>query len=323
MELQRAFDFEAGEKRARAMRDALAPYRLPLHAESLVVLFSQEGERCTINGQRCLKLEISSRNGGKKLGCVANSFLLAVRKLQELEVLEIVARAQSRIYYLSRERLDELVPISDGPVDELGLFADRTVQPLCSTVQDCAATVQPARVRVLDKSLSRVPCSNREEHVHGDAAQPLNSFEPPRSSDAESGDPAGNRRTHDGQAYDPSPESVSHGTGFRNVTLRTLTDDQVRRLDVLALRAAFLDAVSPSNKFLRDDRDDKRKFLALCHHAANCPGINYPARVVYAAIKRYNFEAVNQVSWDWSGKFLRESESARSKTQEVLAETDP
>jgi len=99
------------------------------------------------------------------------------------------------------------------------------------------------------------------------------------------------------------PCSSRGGADQSRTTLRDLTDHDLREWNLPRLRSAFNDAVLQG--WLTNSHEDKRKFLALAHHAANSQGIHRPAAVLYAGIKAYEFSRVNQEHWDWAAEFLR------------------
>lgn len=274
MEVQQALNFEHSAQRSEALRVALQPYGLPHWSVELIIMLACVGRPREIAGQRCYELEISKRKAGQAMGCAANTFVRAATHLQHLGVLEVVSFGRQRTYYLSADRVNSLAPIADNPVDELGLFERPPPYEDAQSGPRWSTVVHggpSARVRESNIYISRDVNRVPCNRVHGRADQSLTTANQP--------------------------------------SLRDLTDSDVATLDLPALRSAYLDAVDQG--WLEDSHEDKRKFLAACHHAANSKGVHHPARVVYAAVKRYEFERVGQKSWDWAGEFLRQRERQR------------
>lgn len=272
--LQKAFDFEAGAKRDDALRQALKPYRLPHWPVELIVMMARDGRPREIGGHRCFELTISKRQASKKLGCSPNTFLNAAAELSGLRVLEIVKFGQQFTYVLSRDQIDQMAPPGDDPLDELPLFTQPppSRSPLVNGGQ---RVVSPPRAVERERNISRGTCHRvTVENV-------------PRGAGVD-------------QPLTRSPAAAG------GVTLRSLTDEDFRPLDGLRLQAGLDDCIA--QRWLEDEPEDHRKYWALCHHASVSEGIRTPARFVYSRIKQYDFNTINQVSWDWSGRFVRREE---------------
>lgn len=264
MDVQTALNFEIAGERETALRNALEPLRLPDWSAELICLLVRDGRQREVSGHRCYEVAISKRKAAKKLGCSPNTFAAAAADLQRRGVLEIVAFGQRRTYFLSADRVNELAPIADDPIDELGLFADRPTPAETPNRSALVSTGQRARARE-DKNY--------------------------KSRDV--------NRDRDPCAQGPSDQQVT-SPGTR---LIDMSDDEVRRRNLKSLRPYFDDAVAQG--WLVDEIEDKRKFLAAVHHSGECKGVRQPARVVYAAIKNYDFSRINQDSWDWAAQVLR------------------
>ena len=288
--LQKAFDFEAGQKRDDALRSALAAYRLPHWSVELIVMMARDGRPREVKSHRCFELTISKRKAARVMGCSGNTFTAAAARLQQLGVLGIVCLGRSYTYVLNRDLLAELAPIGDDVLDDLPLFDPPGGQQVVSSGQQWSAVVSAPRAVENKKSLSRGSCRERvreREHVtRGPTDQPLTTADQ-RSPELPSGQPR------------PAAGSA--------VTLRSLTDEDFRPMDGLRLQAALADCIG--QRWLRDEHEDHRKFWALCRHAAYSDGIAYPARFVYSKIKHHDFQTVNQEHWDWAGRFLKQEEA--------------
>lgn len=302
MDVQRALNFEIGEEREAALRNALAPLGLPEWSAELIVLMTRDGRPREVAGHKCYELAISKRKAAEKLGCSPNTFSAAAAELQRRGCLEIVAFGQARTYFLSGDRVSALAPIADDPIDELGLFSGppRTDQ----SANRSALVSAGQRARVLERKIytsrEREPCNRARVHGPADQLPPSGGSNAACSTDQSVSAPK----------RGPLAEQAASSAATRGGRLIDLSDETVRRRSLSELRPFFDDAVRAG--WLEDCHEHKRKFLAICHHAGNCRGIHSPAKVVYAAVKRHDFERINQESWDWSAEVLRPKDLARA-----------
>lgn len=288
MRTQKAFDFEALEKRQSALRDGLGRFKLNGRAVEFILLMARCGTVQEINGHRCYKLQMSKRSAAREMGCAESTVLRAVSELVEKRCLEFIDHEGKRWYYLSADRVNEL-PDRDEEPDTKGLFREEPAPKEQQTEAVDHTDAGPprstpgpgARVRVEGISIprvNRVPCA----------------------------------------PCAPAPVEPLAASGAPNSgTLRDLTDEDLRSWNARGIFSAWRDCVGQG--WLADSDEDRTKFLAAAHHSATAKGIHYPAKVLYAAIKRRTFERIPQASWDWAARQVRRDSAPPSVHAERLA----
>ncbi len=254
------------------LRRHLERCRFPRVEIDLVCLLNRTGERRDREGSHQLELTISKRNAAKEIRCSPNAVVKAAERLVERGLLAVLRFGPKPTYVLSLDRLAKVEPPPD-PLDSTRLF-EGDWSPVVTGGHS------PRAPRERDIYISRV---NRETRV-------------PRGAQGGAGGKPVTTGDHPEAAR--SPQRGSAG----GVRLADLSDDDVRQLNLPRLHAAHADAVSQG--WLNPGREDARKFLAMCAHAATAPGIHTPARVVYAAVKNYWFDRASQRAWDWASQVL-------------------
>ena len=112
--------------------------------------------------------------------------------------------------------------------------------------------------------------------------------------------------------------SVQASTAASGVRVRfdRLTDEDVRRADVEAIRAYYREAVRMG--WWLNDHEWARKFLAIWYHAAHADSEKYnAAALVVSRVKGKNWRRLAEQAWEWSSNVMRASAGHTTRKQRL------
>jgi len=295
MDRQLSLILKSPEDRQRDVVAYFKPKGLTRREERVVELLAGRGEITRRNGQSCSELSISRREAARLCGCSAWTFAAGVADLQGRRVLDVVVPTKPtarRRYVIFWELLNRY---PNAPSAELAGGLDKLGEAWKPGPPPAAGRRWPALV-----GAGRDP---QEPRTRNSKPQDPNQTKPVLgpTDQRQPAPTSANQRQ-------PAPTSADQRHGQPAAPLRLQLDDAaiwaaISGGSVQPLAEAFAACVAQG--YLARDDEDKRKFLALVHHAYTAPGINSPPAVIVAAISAYNFSRVRQESFDWAAEFRR------------------
>jgi hypothetical protein len=279
MERQLGLNLETAEERTDALKQYLAPLKLPDRQTKVLCLMSAHGERIEISGQRGSKLAISKRKAAVLMGCAPNTFVEGIADLTHLGVLSKLAISRPATYVVSWNRVARLEPARGDPLASIPLFdPDQT-----AVWSGMVSAGQAARDSV-SRDLSKIRV---RDSVYRDSMGAPTNVDPSRPWDRERG------VTDD--------QLIAAVTSGDLAPLRRLYDEAVRL------------------GWIGDCEDSRLRFLTIAHHAATSAGltISRMGAVVSRVRRKLDVVRIRHDSEEWAAGVIRQRHHDRQLCTEV------